>query len=121
MPSPKAAETAVIYKGDKWDNLFEVLRTNEDLHEAISDIAGESLSTLITDAVTSIRQTLLDGFHLALGFSGGKDSTCVLHLVLFAMVSLIRRGQKRPNPNSVGCSTLILKWRIQRSVNCETS
>ena len=93
-PSPKAAETAVIYKGDKWDNLFEVLRTNEDLHEAISDIAGESLSTLITDAVTSIRQTLLDGFHLALGFSGGKDSTCVLHLVLFAMVSLIREGKR---------------------------
>lgn len=88
-----AQPQATIYRGDKWDQLRETLQNNDDLMAAISDTTGQPLSSMITEAVLAIRATLLDGFTISLALSGGKDSTGTLHLLLFAMIGLVREGR----------------------------
>lgn len=93
-PVLDTAPVLSIYKGDKWDRIRETLTLNDDLQAALSETTGLPLSDMIAESVQAFRQALLDGYTFALALSGGKDSTATLHLMLFALVGLIREGRR---------------------------
>lgn len=81
-----------VYKGDKWDLLADVLANDPDLNFK-EDPDSLSMAERITLAIDAIKDALLQGYTIALGWSGGKDSTVTLHLFLFALVQLVRAGK----------------------------
>lgn len=82
----------MILKGDKWDSVFETLRTSPVLNatDAGRDVA---LSGLITSSVEAIYQAMSSGWTMMLGYSSGKDSESLLHLFLMALVRVVRSGE----------------------------
>ncbi|MGP8592346.1 phosphoadenosine phosphosulfate reductase domain-containing protein [Salmonella enterica subsp. enterica serovar Typhimurium] len=82
----------MILKGDKWDSVFETLRTNPVLN-ATDTGRDVALSGLITSSVEAIYQAMSSGWTMMLGYSSGKDSESLLHLFLMALVRVVRSGE----------------------------
>lgn len=76
---------------DKWSAVWHTLQTNVDLNytDAREPV---SIASRISLAATSIYEAITDGWTCSVGFSGGKDSTAVLHLFLMALVRAVRSG-----------------------------
>lgn len=87
----EATNEPVIFKGDKWDRLPDILANDPDLN-FYED--GSSMAIRVIAAINAIKEMLLAGYTASLGYSAGKDSEASLHLLLFAMVSLVRAGKR---------------------------
>lgn len=76
---------------DKWSAVWHTLQTNVDLNytDAREPV---SIASRISLATASIYEAITDGWTCSVGFSGGKDSTAVLHLFLMALVRAVRSG-----------------------------
>ena len=90
MNTPKSLS---IYKGDKWDSVWETLKNDDDLN-SLDASRGVSLAGLITSSANAIYKALTDGWICSLAYSSGKDSECVLHLFLTALTRAVRSGRK---------------------------
>ena len=85
------AANAPLLIEDKWSAVWQTLQTNADLnytdaHEPVS------IASRIGLATASIYDVITEGWTCSVGFSGGKDSTAVLHLFLMALVRAVRNG-----------------------------
>lgn len=76
---------APILTGDKWDTVWQTLANDEDLNY-VDASTGTSMANLITTGTNAIYKALTDGWTMSLAYSSGKDSECVLHLFLMALV-----------------------------------
>lgn len=82
---------APILTGDKWDTVWQTLANDEDLNY-VDASTGTSMANLITTGTNAIYKALTDGWTMSLAYSSGKDSECVLHLFLMALVRATRNG-----------------------------
>lgn len=82
---------APILTGDKWDTVWQTLANDEDLNY-VDASTGTSMANLITTGANAIYKALTDGWTISLAYSSGKDSECVLHLFLMALVRATRNG-----------------------------
>lgn len=82
---------APILTGDKWDTVWQTLANDEDLNY-VDASTGTSMANLITTGTNVIYKALTDGWTMSLAYSSGKDSECVLHLFLMALVRATRNG-----------------------------
>lgn len=82
---------APLFIDDKWSAVWHTLQTNVDLNytDAREPV---SIASRISLATASIYEAITDGWTCSVGFSGGKDSTAVLHLFLMALVRAVRSG-----------------------------
>ena len=80
-----------ILTGDKWDTVWQTLANDEDLNY-VDASTGTSMANLITTGTNAIYKALTDGWTMSLAYSSGKDSECVLHLFLMALVRATRNG-----------------------------
>ncbi|EEX1006897.1 phosphoadenosine phosphosulfate reductase family protein [Escherichia coli] len=86
----QAANNALL-SDDKWSAVWQTLLSNADLN--YSDAREPvSLASRITGSTSSIYSAITEGWTCAIGFSGGKDSTSVLHLFLMALMRAVRNG-----------------------------
>lgn len=91
--TPVIHASSLIAKGDKWDQVWQTLKEDEELN--FRDATRNTcLSELIESSVQAIYAALLDGWTMMLGYSSGKDSETVLHLFLMALVRAVRNGER---------------------------
>ena len=78
---------------------------NAPVTQAIPSLNEEDLR--IEDAIERLCQLLIQGHGLVCGWSGGKDSSCVLVLMINAMLRVRAMGYKLPKCFLVTADTLI--------------
>ncbi|QIR16455.1 phosphoadenosine phosphosulfate reductase family protein [Shewanella aestuarii] len=93
VPFPKKSISNVVHIviNDKWHQVWETLKTNEDLNY-IEDGQTNSLSQLILTATQAIYDAIVDQYTVFIGWSSGKDSSTVLMLFLMALMRAKREG-----------------------------
>lgn len=85
------AANASLWVEDKWSAVWQTLQTNPDLNYT-DDKEPVSIAERIGLATASIYEAITQGWTCSVGFSGGKDSTAVLHLFLMSLVRAVRNG-----------------------------
>lgn len=82
-------ESRVIV-ADKWSQWLDNIHDDDDLDYA--EPGQLSLAAKVEHSVQTIYQAIKQGYTLSLGYSSGKDSETVLHLMLMALIRACREG-----------------------------